>query len=35
MFDYAYNNNYTIDEEKSKIQTKKICSLKICGDLQN
>lgn len=30
MFDYTYNNNYTIDEKKSKIQTIKIRSLKIC-----
>jgi hypothetical protein len=34
MFDYAYNNNYTIDEEKkqdtNEKNCQKICSLKIC-----
>lgn len=30
MFDYAYNNNYTIDEEKKQDTNEKNCSLKIC-----
>ena len=35
MFDYAYNNNYTIDEEKKQDTNDKNSFLENLGDLQN
>lgn len=35
MFDYTYNNNYTIDEEKKQDTNEKNLFLENLGDLQN